>query len=310
MGDLTEAEKRERRRQKRQQRILNSSEDRLSKITGTAFPHRASPSPVPSPSISSKTDTPLPSKTSQRRFSHSDDPSDELGAPAPLNNGTNTDAMANLLQQQMASMFGSSSSAEPDSIRPVGFDRDPLEQLFASANSSNNNTGLNPANMLAQMMMMNGNSGTTNSTLTPEQLQQQQQEVNQSRKYWNLLHLLIMITLSLFAVYKEWSFFGASQYASLLTQPYKSNYSLNLNMPLFWYFVTIELCLQTARLFYQKGRVPPTSTIATLANQLPPPFSSIINIIFRYKLIWTTFIHDICILIFIIGISQVISNVM
>lgn len=37
MTELTEQEKLERRRQKRQQRILQSSESRLGKITGTAF---------------------------------------------------------------------------------------------------------------------------------------------------------------------------------------------------------------------------------------------------------------------------------
>lgn len=37
MVELTEQEKLERRRQKRQQRILQSGESRLGKITGTAF---------------------------------------------------------------------------------------------------------------------------------------------------------------------------------------------------------------------------------------------------------------------------------
>jgi hypothetical protein len=37
MVELTDQEKLERRRQKRQQRILQASESRLSKITGTAF---------------------------------------------------------------------------------------------------------------------------------------------------------------------------------------------------------------------------------------------------------------------------------
>lgn len=37
MSELTDQEKLERRRQKRQQRILQSGESRLGKITGTAF---------------------------------------------------------------------------------------------------------------------------------------------------------------------------------------------------------------------------------------------------------------------------------
>lgn len=48
MVELTEQEKLERRRQKRQQRILQSGESRLGKITGTAFRKLYSSKPVDS----------------------------------------------------------------------------------------------------------------------------------------------------------------------------------------------------------------------------------------------------------------------
>jgi hypothetical protein len=79
------------------------------------------------------------------------------------------------------------------------------------------------------------------------------------------------------------------------------------SQPLFWYFVTVELGLQSARMFYHKGGAPP-STLATFAAQLPNPFGNIITIFLRYRLIWTCLVQDCSILIFIIGLSQVVST--
>lgn len=74
--------------------------------------------------------------------------------------------------------------------------------------------------------------------------------------------------------------------------------------------MTLELGLQSARLFYQQGTMPPTSTIATLATQLPPPFGNMVTIFLRYRLIWSCLVQDICILVFIIGLAQVVSHIL
>lgn len=68
--------------------------------------------------------------------------------------------------------------------------------------------------------------------------------------------------------------------------------------------------MQSARMFYQQGTMPPTSTIIQLATQLPPPFGNVVTIFLRYRLIWTCLVQDICVLVFIIGLSQVIANVL
>lgn len=304
MGELTEQEKLERRRLKRQQRILQAGESRLNKITGTAYRKlsllkkhetdivfialRATPSPTPSPSTSSinnnnSSTTSIPSSfNTQRRMS--DDPSEELGAPPPLDMNT-------LMQQQMASIFGGVSGV------PGSAPSDPLQQMFGNAAAGGPN-GFNPATLLSSMM---------NGGATPEQTEQQQQ-MDKSSRYWNLLHVVMMVMLGFYAVYTEWTRAGRERFASLLSSDV-NNYP-NIHVPLFWYFITIELCLQSARLFYQQGVMPPTSTLASLATQLPPPFGNIVTICLRYRLIWSCLSQDICILVFVIGISQVISNIL
>ncbi|KAG2236022.1 hypothetical protein BDF21DRAFT_469216 [Thamnidium elegans] len=278
MTELTEQEKLERRRQKRQQRILQSGESRLGKITGTAFPNRHTPSPTPSPSTSLKNNTepitltpssslkPEPvSFRTQRR--DSDDPSEELGAPEPL-----VDQDMNVVMNQaFASMFG------------------------GVAGIPGSEGGFNPASLLSAM-----GGGEMPDQAAAEHVQD-------STRYWNLLHLLVMVMLGVYSVYFEWTRAGSDRFAALL---YKnvSNYP-TIHVPVFWYFVTLELCLQSARLFYQKGTMPPTSTLATLATQLPHPFGNAVTVFLRYRLIWTCLVQDICVLVFIIGLSQVVSNV-
>ncbi|CEP07366.1 hypothetical protein [Parasitella parasitica] len=300
MSELTDQEKIERRRQKRQQRILQSGESRLGRITGTAFPNRASVSPSPSPSPStSSINKPTsaaatnvsPSFRTQRR--DSDDPSEELGAPQPLDN------MNSMMNQQFASMFG----GVPGVAGSEGQNRDPFQQLFANAAAGTGGNGgqggFDPAALLATMA-----GGAGGQPMTEEQ-----QRLDQSQKYWNLLHFVMMVFLGCYAVYIEWTRAGSERFASLLSSIEGVASYPAIHVPLFWYFVTIELGLQSARLFYQQGTMPPTSTIASLATQLPHPFGTIITVFLRYRLIWTCLSQDICILVFIIGLSQVISNV-
>ncbi|KAI9348370.1 hypothetical protein BD770DRAFT_446315 [Pilaira anomala] len=291
MVELTEQEKLERRRQKRQQRILQSGESRLGRITGTAFPNRSTPSPTPSPSTSFKnssepTLTPSTSlkyhsdSTSFRRERRdSDDPSEELGAPTPF-----VDQDMNVVMNQaFANMFGG----------------------VAGIPGAENGGGFNPASLLSAM----GGSGSGSSGIGGEIPGQATVQVNDSTKYWNVLHLVTMVMLGIYSVYFEWTRAGSDRFAALLYSNIGvSNYP-TIHVPVFWYFVTLELCLQSARLFYQKGSMPPTSMMATLATQLPHPFGSAITIILRYRLIWVCLVQDICVLIFIIGLSEVVSNV-
>lgn len=275
----------------------------------------ASPSPSPSPSTSSinkpasAASNPPPSFRTQRR--DSDDPSEELGAPQPLND------MNTMMNQQFASMFGGISGipgSEGNAFNPAAAlmansahaegqqaNMDPFQQLFANAAAAQGGQGgFNPAALLATM----AGGGGAEQPMTEEQ-----QKMDRSQKYWNLLHFIMMVLLGFYAVYTEWTRAGSERFASLLSSNASVASYPAVHVPLFWYFITIELGLQSARMFYQQGTMPPTSTIATLATQLPHPLGSIITIFLRYRLIWTCLSQDICILVFIIGLSQVISNV-
>ncbi|OBZ88466.1 hypothetical protein A0J61_03484 [Choanephora cucurbitarum] len=256
MGELTEQEKLERRRQKRQQRILNAGESRLHKITGTAFPHRASP--TPSPSVSSEPTT--------RKVD--EDPSEDLGAPQPL--------FENLMgSNAAATLLGNDTPPFPFNLEQ----KQGQEQAF------------NPASLFAAF-----NAQASEPTV--------QRDITTS--YWNGLHLIMMILLGCYAVYQECKI-GRETFSTLL---YHAPTFYSNHMSLFWYFVTIELGLQSARMFYHKGSMPSNSTWAQLATQLPHPIGTIATVFMRYRLIFSCLVQDISILIFIVGMAQVILNVL
>ncbi|KAI8381029.1 uncharacterized protein BYT42DRAFT_530656 [Radiomyces spectabilis] len=306
MPELTEQEKLERRRQKRQQRILASAENRLNRITGTAFPNRASPTPSPSTSASSlapsepqrlspsRSTSPAllhkpssetlrsrkqsPITPSRQRRPSDADPSEELGAPPPLD--------LNLFGRTPSPFVGSSNNTTAGA--EANPDMPDLSQLLGGQ------FPFNPA-FLSNMQ---------------QQQQQQQTVADTSKKYWQLLHLIAMIWLGCYAVYMEWTKVGIERFASLLwTNPNEMGHLAyaDVHVPLFWYFVTVELLLQTGRMVYQKGTMASTSTLGALAAQLPSPFGNIVTVALRYRLIWSCLVQDCCILVFIIGLAELLS---
>ncbi|CAJ0753715.1 15972_t:CDS:2 [Entrophospora sp. SA101] len=82
------------------------------------------------------------------------------------------------------------------------------------------------------------------------------------------------------------------------------------SMPLFWYFITAELILQSTRLLLQRDQPLQGSTLGNLAANLPEPFPDIIKILLKHRLIWNSLWEDICVLIFIVGLVIAISPIL
>lgn len=141
---------------------------------------------------------PTPSSSSfrtQRR--DSDDPSEELGAPQPTDQDIN-----NLMNQTFASMFGGGGLAGSEGM---GFNP---AALFGAMNGAGDNDAF-------QKLLLQGQQGDPNAP-TPPTPPGQQQKKDPSTKYWNLLHLILMMILGIYAVYIEWTRGGSERFASLL----------------------------------------------------------------------------------------------
>lgn len=66
------------------------------------------------------------------------------------------------------------------------------------------NGGFNPASLFSAM----GGAGEIPGQATVE--------VNDSTKYWNVLHLVTMVMLGIYSVYFEWTRAGSDRFAALL----------------------------------------------------------------------------------------------
>ncbi|RIB20492.1 hypothetical protein C2G38_2141138 [Gigaspora rosea] len=143
---------------------------------------------------------------------------------------------------------------------------------------------------------------------------QQQQQLDVQSKLWQLIHFFTMIILGLLVTWSEvfrrdgsWSRFTKLIYKHPREM---SDIDQVSNWSLFWYFVTVELILQTSRLFLQKNRTFGGTTLGAIAANLPPPLSDALTILLRYNLIWNSLWEDICVLGFVVGFYIMISPIL
>ncbi|KAG2225455.1 hypothetical protein INT45_010091 [Circinella minor] len=307
MPELTEQEKLERRREKRKQRILASAENRLSRITGTAFPNRPSPTPSPSTSTSSLAQSEAPSQHQRPR---SRSPSPAVFASTSTDTLRSRKTSTRAMDADPCESLGAPSPIQPTpslSFSTTDGTTPALEAMFASGEAGGPPPNLND---------LLGSQFPFNPALLAH-LQQQGQQGQQgqeggpsdtSGKYWNLLHFVSMIWLGVYAVYSEWSMVGLERFAGLLSEKSAEGYT-GIYFPLFWYFVTLELLLQSARMLYQQGNTTSSSLLlSAIVQYLPPQMANVTNVLLRYWIILSALVKDSLVLVFIIGFAQIISS--
>ncbi|RHZ76043.1 hypothetical protein Glove_208g39 [Diversispora epigaea] len=139
------------------------------------------------------------------------------------------------------------------------------------------------------------------------------QQINLQSKLWNLIHFSSMILLALSVILSEFlrekGFWTRLSYLKYSNPDYLIETEKVPSVSLFWYFITIELILQSTRLFLQKEKVFQGSVLGNLATRLPSPFSDILVVFLRYNLIWKCLLEDACVLVFIIGFSIMTSPI-
>ncbi|KAG0328193.1 suppressor of loss of ypt1, partial [Podila humilis] len=129
-------------------------------------------------------------------------------------------------------------------------------------------------------------------------------------KWWKLLHFVFSLLLGLGVVYQEYRRSGdLDRFDSLATdKPLSFSASQVAAIPVFWYFITMELILQSTRMFLQGVTASPSSTLGTIAGFLPPPFSDAIRVFMRYRLIWSSLVSDLTVVVFIVGMTITLSH--
>ncbi|KAG0204924.1 hypothetical protein BGX33_008201 [Mortierella sp. NVP41] len=135
-------------------------------------------------------------------------------------------------------------------------------------------------------------------------------QVDLTARWWKLLHFVLSVLFGLGVVYAEYSRQGDfGRFDALATdKPMPYGVYQVAPMPVFWYFVTMQLILQTTRMVLHGVTASPSSTLGTIAGFLPPPFSDMIRIFMRYRLIWSSMVNDLSVIVFIIGLTIVFTH--
>ncbi|KAI9279645.1 hypothetical protein BY458DRAFT_431713 [Sporodiniella umbellata] len=165
---MSEQEKIEKRRARRQQKILASAESRLHKITGSPSAFRESPTPSPSTSVSSLSE-PLVNTVAEH-YPPPSDPRRQKYEERPI--------------------------SKPQQHRPAV--QKMIEEEQARELSENGFLG----GMVPQLLIV------SMLRRTNPQERMQKKARHPINKYWNLLHFISMAWLGLCTVYKEWSVHG------------------------------------------------------------------------------------------------------
>ncbi|KAI8994531.1 hypothetical protein BDB01DRAFT_195622 [Pilobolus umbonatus] len=267
-----EQQKLEKRRARRQQRILASAESRLNMITGNQSGIRESitPSPSPSPSTSSSSYTevsnsiaehyPAPSDPRRQKYE------ERLVSPPFTKKQGHRAAVQRMIRED-----------QEREVNGHGLLGSKISQLIF-------------ANMLRKVDLENI----------------QKRPSHPANKYWNLLHFVSMVWLGLCAVYEEWSSYGTEQVATLLVDP-TLKVTTTSYYPVFWYFVTLEIAMHLARKLYQPDYRPRVeSTFSSLVEQLPSHVQEPVLILQRHGLFLNALYRDICIVIYVIGFCSIV----
>ncbi|KAF9178063.1 hypothetical protein BGZ51_007377 [Haplosporangium sp. Z 767] len=243
-------------------------------------------------STSSTTSTTAPgSKTPTVQDLHDADPDDSLGAP-PVSHHT---AFAS-----SASTSGSSFGQQNPFLNNPFYSsqqQQALTRMMSEEHAHNNSN--------AAAKQAGGFGAGVPPGFTPIISQ-----VDPTARWWKLLHFVLSFLLGIGAVYREYKRQGdLGRFDGLATdKPLPFGVYQVEPIPVFWYFVTMELILQSSRMFLHGVTASPSSILATIAGFLPEPFADAIRIFMRYRLIWSSLVQDLSVVVFIVGVTIVFTH--
>ncbi|KAF9974112.1 hypothetical protein BGZ73_002610 [Actinomortierella ambigua] len=225
------------------------------------------------------------------------DPDDSLGAPDPALASTSSSANTSSPFQPFPAAGSSTFRRRPSNLDAAS--SDPFRSLTRTLSSQGSDYGgLHSRSATAGSMP--GSGGFT--VITPQE--------DPSVRWWKLLHLVLSTLFGLGLIYQEYKREATWARFDMLAveKPTAGGFFQVTQVPAFWYFVTMELLLQSTRMFVHGVAASPSSTLGTIAGMLPPPFSDAIHIFSRYRLIWSSFVNDLAVVVFIVGMTIAVTH--
>ncbi|KAF2432001.1 hypothetical protein EJ08DRAFT_659356 [Tothia fuscella] len=168
-----------------------------------------------------------------------------------------------------------------------------LQQMMGAGGGDPN--GQLPPGM-ADIFSSFGMGGMGGGAGMPGMPQQQQQPLPSNSAYlWRIIHALFSFALAIY-ITTSTTFTGSksARTASEFTNE-------GFGQKLFYLFATAEVVLQSSRFFIERGQLPPSGIMGTLAALLPPPYGGYVRVVGRYSVIYSTVVADAMVVVFVLG---------
>ncbi|KAF3914227.1 hypothetical protein AA313_de0201737 [Arthrobotrys entomopaga] len=136
----------------------------------------------------------------------------------------------------------------------------------------------------------------------PEQQQQEAAPESRFAKWWAVIHILCSVVLGVYTVMSLPDKFTGAKEDRL-------RFAGTPKIPLFWYFATMELMLQSTRyLLLERGGPPPGLIMGTIVQFLPRPLGRAILTLSHYIKMFSTAYQDALIVVFTIGMTGWVNS--
>ncbi|CCG80593.1 Predicted protein [Taphrina deformans PYCC 5710] len=196
--------------------------------------------------------------------------------------------------QAMQQQTGSSATAGDPMVNPFAM----LQKMQQSADAGGSGSAEEFGDPLAMMNQMMGSMGgfppQQNKDGSPGQSTPRPQKSDATTRLWRVIHFASMILILLFLERPSLPIISATD--SIGKTVFRAQ-----GQPIFWWFITVELVLQSTRLLLY-GPTPQNSIVSQVAQFLPPPYSGYVLLLTRYTSIFTTLRDDFWVLLFGLGV--------
>ncbi|KAF2185179.1 hypothetical protein K469DRAFT_163892 [Zopfia rhizophila CBS 207.26] len=294
------------RRERRAAKIQGSGTSRLQAITSlqggshrdvepVSKPTRTvSPDPAATPPARTETPDPDEIDISQHHYTPATQPRLPPSQPNPFAfNGTSTppfphsasradpsqDPMMMMLQQ----MIGGSGGGMPGGPGGPGGPGDPNRQM----------PGDLPPGLANLFRAMQGGEPEP----SPDQ---------SSAWIWRIIHSLFSLALAFYIVFQT-PFTGSrwprTNHGNMKDWATDEN-SKEAMKHFFYMFATFEVVLQSSRYFVERGQLPGSGVLSSIAQMLPEPYAGYVRVVGRYSVIWRTVVSDAMVVVFVLGAAS------
>ncbi|GAO47988.1 hypothetical protein SAICODRAFT_21393 [Saitoella complicata NRRL Y-17804] len=301
-AEVSAAEKARLRRERREKKILEGGSTRLNKITGMQGAHSIPSDPVTTNASlrvnsASVTDDPAEVDISTLPLAPSRTRTPLDGGFSSFPSGTGGAGGMASLEDLLGARIGPTGAAGGSAPQfPFGN----LPGMGGLGVGAEGGAGGDPMAMLTALL--GGDKSIPGMPPIPGMgmgMGQEVKAVDPWGGYWRFAHWIISISIGIWAVMAD-TFTGTS------IDRLESYTGVK---PVFWYFITAQLILQTARLFSERGgQALPGSKLAMLAGQLPAPFGGWLMTFARYRFIFTSGLRDLFWLVFVLGVGTWVKS--